>query len=117
MTRIVSPDNKLDVAAYESYSPLFLPATYVTTYMISLGAATAVLSHTILYHGKALWRGIRYIKTEEDDIHAKYMRRYPEVPEWWYLTIGLSMFAVSVVAIEVSVELFSKHQRLPPVAD
>lgn len=101
ISRVLNKDSRLNEQEYESYSPLFLSATYITLFIAGFGSATAVLTHTVLYHGKALWRGIHSIRTEEDDIHAKYMRRYPEVPEWWYATIGVIMFAVAVVAIEV----------------
>ena len=41
-------------------------------------------------------------KIEKDDIHAKLMRSYPEVPNWWYLTVFAVFLALMVVAQEVS---------------
>ena len=38
---------------------------------------------------------------EQPDIHARLMSQYPQVPEWWYLCIFLSMFAFGVIAIEI----------------
>jgi ABC-type antimicrobial peptide transport system permease subunit len=38
---------------------------------------------------------------EQLDIHARLMTRYPQVPEWWYLCIFLSMFAFGVISIKV----------------
>lgn len=98
---IVTDRNQFDEAAYKAYSPLYLSASYLVLYITGFASSTAVLSHTVLYHGKALWRGMRHAKTEEDDIHAKFMRRYPEVPSWWYFTIGVIMFAIGIIAIEV----------------
>ena len=43
--------------------------------------------HTALYHGKSLIDGVRKIRVENDDIHAKLMRNYREVPEWWYFLL------------------------------
>ena len=99
--KIVSNRTELDTAAYENYSPLFLSATYLVLFLTGFAASTAVLVHTLLYHGKALWKGIRHFKTEEDDIHAKFMKRYKEVPEWWYASVGLSTFAIAVISVEV----------------
>jgi OPT family small oligopeptide transporter len=98
---IVTSDLKFDEAAYQAYSPLFLSTTYLMVYMCGFAVFTGILSHTVLYHGKALMRGIRQRKTEEDDIHAKLMRRYAEVPEWWYFLIGVIMFALAVITVEV----------------
>lgn len=80
--------------------------------MSGFALITAVLVHTALYHGKMLWRGMRNAKTEEDDIHAKFMRRYPEVPEWWYAAIGISMFVLAVITIEVSLKAGQERTSL-----
>ena len=38
---------------------------------------------------------------EKDDIHAKLMKAYPEVPNWWYATVFCFFFALCAVGIEV----------------
>ena len=70
-------------------------------YFLAFTMATALLTHTILYHGKSLIDGIKRVRVEEDDIHAKLMKHYPEVPDGWYATLGFSFFVVGVVAVEV----------------
>lgn len=92
----------LNATAYDEYSPLYLPATYAITYLLAFMLATAILVHTALYHGRALLNGIKRIKTEEDDIHAKLMRNYPEVPDWWYLAFFIIFFILAIVAVQVS---------------
>ena len=57
--------------------------------------------HTGLYHGKSLINGLRKKKVENDDIHAKLMRNYREVPEWWYFMVFCFFFCVAVIAVEV----------------
>lgn len=91
----------LDVAAYEAYSPLYLGTTYILVYWTGFAVSTAVLVHTALYHGKSLIQGLKHVRTEEDDVHAKRMRLYPEVPDWWYGTSLLLCFALTVIVIEV----------------
>lgn len=55
----------------------------------------------MLYHGGTLLNGFKRIRIERDDIHAKLMRNYPEVPDWWYgVTFG-TFLAAAVVATEV----------------
>lgn len=38
---------------------------------------------------------------EADDIHAKLMRNYPEVPDWWYVISFCVFFSLAIVAVEV----------------
>ena len=94
-------DDTFDVEAYNAYSPLFLPATYAVTYLLAFALSTCVIVHTLLYHGHTLLNGFKKIRVENDDIHAKLMRNYPEVPDWWYLCSFGVFFALAVVAVEV----------------
>ena len=72
------------------------------TYLLAFALSTSVLVHTALYHGQSLIDGMKKIKIERDDIHAKLMRNYPEVPEWWYLSAFCFFFCVAVIAVEVA---------------
>ena len=63
---------------------------------------TSVLVHTVLYHGQSLLNGLKRVKVEPDDIHAKLMRNYPEVPDWWYGLSFVLCFSLAIVAVEVS---------------
>ncbi|CUA75850.1 Sexual differentiation process protein isp4 [Schizosaccharomyces pombe 972h-] [Rhizoctonia solani] len=88
----------LNVTAYEEYSELYLPATYAVTYLLAFSVSTAVLVHTILYHGPTLLAGLKNLRVEDDDVHARLMRLYPEVPDWWYLVVLVTFFGVGMVA-------------------
>ncbi|KAF9477891.1 oligopeptide transporter [Pholiota conissans] len=99
--RILSVNDTFDEAEYFKYSPLYLPATYAVTYLLAFALSTCVIVHTGLYHGKALFNGLRKVRVEADDIHAKLMRNYPEVPDWWYLIAFAVFFSLAVVAVEV----------------
>ncbi|TIA79936.1 hypothetical protein E3P92_03017 [Wallemia ichthyophaga] len=99
ISRILSENSEFNQTAYEAYSPLYISATYSMVYLLGYAVATAVLVHTILYHGKAIWYGMRNFKFEEDDIHAKLMRRYPDVPHWWYLSYMVVFLALSIAAV------------------
>jgi OPT oligopeptide transporter protein len=105
-TRVLNPGNfTFNQAAYDAYSPLYLSLGFVFTYISSFAVTTCVLVHTILYHGPALLNGMKRIKTEEDDVHAKLMRLYPEVPDWWYLAVFLFFFVMGILAATVSASL------------
>ncbi|KAG2142311.1 OPT oligopeptide transporter protein-domain-containing protein [Suillus bovinus] len=101
VSAVLSASNRFNLTAYENYSPLYLPATYAMTYMLAFALSTCVLVHTILYHGRSLLNGVKKIRVEQDDIHAKLMRNYPEVPDWWYVVCFFGFFLLMVVVVEV----------------
>ncbi|POW08320.1 hypothetical protein PSTT_07585, partial [Puccinia striiformis] len=91
----------LNLTAYQEYSPLFLPTTFTAVYSIAFALATSAIVHTALYHGHSIWDKIKNIKTEDEDVHAKLMRNYPEVPDWWYWSYFLVFTIFSIIMIEV----------------
>jgi OPT family oligopeptide transporter len=97
----VVTDDKFDEAAFDAYSPLYLAATYAMTYMLAFALSTAVIVHAVLHHGRSLLNGMKRIRLEKDDIHAKLMRSYPEVPDWWYLLSFAIFFSFAIIACEV----------------
>ncbi|TDL23079.1 OPT oligopeptide transporter [Rickenella mellea] len=101
VSRILDSSNRFDAAKYEAYSPLYLPGTYAITYLLAFALSTCVIVHTLLYHGHSLLNGLKKIKVEKDDIHAKLMRNYPEVPDWWYMAFFAVFFSMAIVAAEV----------------
>ncbi|EFP80734.2 uncharacterized protein PGTG_06690 [Puccinia graminis f. sp. tritici CRL 75-36-700-3] len=101
-TRVVDlKTGTLNLTAYREYSPLFLPTTFTAVYSIAFALATSAIVHTALYHGHSIWDKIKNIKTEDEDVHAKLMRNYPEVPDWWYWSYFIVFAAFSMIIIEV----------------
>jgi hypothetical protein len=92
---------RFDLDKYEAYSALYLPGPYAMVYLIAFALSTALLVHTVLYHARTVYRGFKRVQLEDEDIHAKLMRAYPEVPDSWYATICLLFFLVAIVTIEV----------------
>jgi hypothetical protein len=112
ISRVLLPNDTFNETAYNLYSPLYLSATYAMTYLLAFALSTSVLVHTALYHGRSLINGMKKIKVERDDIHAKLMRNYPEVPEWWYITAFCFFFCVAVIAVEVGLSGFFRVKWL-----
>ncbi|EMD35965.1 hypothetical protein CERSUDRAFT_115910 [Gelatoporia subvermispora B] len=101
VTAIVNADSSLNLAKYEAYSPLFLSTTFAMSYGLSFASITSTIMHTILYFRKQIWVQSRRSLSEQPDIHARLMAKYPQVPEWWYGLIFVTMFVFAVVSIEV----------------
>ncbi|KAJ9478802.1 putative Oligopeptide transporter 1 (putative) [Pseudozyma hubeiensis] len=92
---IVSPDHTtLWKDAYAAYSQVYISAGLVVAYFGGFALITAAVVHTALYHGHSVWSRSRARRSLPDDVHARLMRRYTNVPYWWYavvLSIGLGM--------------------------
>lgn len=56
VSRILTKDFRFDEAAYKNYSKVFMPITYVLSYGLQFAALTALVTHTICWHGKDIWR-------------------------------------------------------------
>ncbi|EXJ88182.1 OPT family small oligopeptide transporter [Capronia coronata CBS 617.96] len=98
-TRIMNPNGTVNKEAYEAYSPMFLPAAYALTYGLSFANLTGIFLHVGLYYGKDLWSGWK--GTSKQDVHARIMSRYRQVPWWWFAVITVVMLALSIVTNEV----------------
>jgi hypothetical protein len=89
-TSVVSAGHKLDEEAYRAYSPVYLSISYAMTFTLAFALTTAAVVHTLLHQGERIYKTLRFGKSEDDDIHMKLMRQYPEVPDW-YASFGLSV--------------------------
>jgi hypothetical protein len=102
VTRILDPtSHRFNLSSYESYSALYLPGPYAIVYLLAFTLSTALLVHTILYHARAVYNGVKRVQIEDEDVHAKLMRAYPEVPDSWYASICLVFFMTAIVTVEV----------------
>ncbi|KAJ7691304.1 OPT oligopeptide transporter protein-domain-containing protein [Mycena rosella] len=101
VSAILTDANTIDLDAYHKYSPLFISTTFAVSYGLSFASITATLMHAFLYFRKQIWVQSRRALHEQPDIHARLMSVYPQVPEWWYLILFLSMFVLGIISIEV----------------
>ncbi|OAQ96988.1 hypothetical protein LLEC1_02254 [Akanthomyces lecanii] len=98
-TKILTPQFTLDEAAYKQYSPLFISTTFAVAYGLSFASISALLVHTWIHSRKTIWKQYRNSTTEKPDIHMKLMRKYPEAPDWWYLSLFLLMLAIGLYTV------------------
>lgn len=87
VTAIINENMTLNLNSYKTYSPLFLSMTFALSYGLSFASITATITHTILYFRKQIWAQSRKSLSEQEDIHARLMARYPSVPDWWYVAV------------------------------
>jgi OPT family oligopeptide transporter len=93
--------NAFDQAKYEEYSPMFLPITYTVSYGAIFAIYPAALVHIFLWYRKDIIHQSRRGLKDQKDIHSQLMSKYPEVPHWWFLTLGIVSLVMGIIAIEV----------------
>ena len=100
VSRIMTKDATLDVEAYKNYSPLLQGPRIALAYALSFGSISCLLVHCALYDGAEMIKRLRHGRDRaEDDIHMREMRKYPEVPEWWFQVLLVVLFAISLAGI------------------
>lgn len=93
---LILVDKVFDEQSYLNYGPMRMDSFFALTYGVGFAGLTATLVHVALYHGQEIRERWQSARAENEDIHSRLMRVYPEVPDWWYgllfvLTFGLSL--------------------------
>lgn len=111
VSKILTSNYTLDIEKYKAYSPLFLSTTFALCYGLSFAAISAVVVHTILFHGKFIIDRYRRSKDEMKDIHQTMMEKYARVPVWWFMTLLAVMIGLSFATI------YAYNTEMPWVSD
>jgi len=92
---------QLNEAKYEAYGPLRITTFFALIYGIGFAGLTSMVTHTWLYHRHKLVAQWRQSRDHSEDIRHRLMQAYPEVPDWWYITLFLVMTVVAVILCEI----------------
>ncbi|XP_004502063.1 oligopeptide transporter 7-like [Cicer arietinum] len=110
ITDIIDSNFHLDHAAYERQGRLYLSTFFAMTYGVGFAALTATIVHVALFHGREIWEQSKSSFNEKSmDIHTKLMRKYNQVPEWWFVCILIATIATTVFACEY----YNEQLQLP----
>ncbi|KAF9429707.1 hypothetical protein BGZ94_009792 [Podila epigama] len=90
-----------DQKKYDAYGPMRMDSFFALTYGIGFAGLTATLVHVVLYNGKEMVQRWKEARVEAEDVHARLMRVYPEVPNWWYASLFIVTFGLSILTCEV----------------
>lgn len=129
VSKILTSDFVFDKEAYEGYSRVYLPITYVLSYAVQFAALTALISHTTCWHGRDIWKQCKQAFSERnetdsqkgyepldsttqpsrtrnsttslgEDVHCRLMKRYDDVPMGWYLATFVAMLSIGIFVVE-----------------
>ncbi|KAF8035442.1 hypothetical protein BT93_C1463 [Corymbia citriodora subsp. variegata] len=110
ITAIIDEHFHLDAEAYAAEGPLYICTFFSVLYGISFACLTATVVHVVLFHGKDIWLLSKSAFSENKmDIHTKLMRRYKQVPGWWFTCILLVNIATTIFTCQY----FKDELQLP----
>ncbi|KAJ3333657.1 hypothetical protein HDU76_005401 [Blyttiomyces sp. JEL0837] len=74
---------------YNMVKPVRISTYFALEYACGFLVFAAALSHVVLWYGKDIWARFKSGVSDLDanDVHARLMDAYPEVPDSWYLLL------------------------------
>ncbi|KAJ7542017.1 hypothetical protein O6H91_10G085700 [Diphasiastrum complanatum] len=110
-TRVIDTKFHLDVAAYNSYSKLYLSTFFVFSYGLGFATLAATITHVWLFNSKEIGLNSREAYAEKKmDVHTRIMKEnYKSVPQLWYIAV----LVISIVASLIGCEVYKEQLQLP----
>ncbi|KAL5752477.1 hypothetical protein ACOSQ2_022984 [Xanthoceras sorbifolium] len=94
---IKDSDFQLDNEAYDREGPLYISTFFAMYYGVGFACLAATVVHVLLFHGRDIWNLSKSaFQDKQMDVHTKLMRRYKQVPEWWFMCILLLNIAATI---------------------
>ncbi|XP_009773684.1 oligopeptide transporter 7-like [Nicotiana sylvestris] len=110
ISSIIDQNFHIDLEKYEHEGRLYLSIFLSLTYAFSFACLTATVVHVFLFHGQELWQLSKSaLKEKKMDVHTKLMRKYKQVPEWWFQII----LVINIAATVFVCEIYKNQLQLP----
>ncbi|KAG2653204.1 oligopeptide transporter 4-like [Panicum virgatum] len=106
---IVNSQFQLDKHAYEERGKVNLSIFFALTYGFSFATIAATITHVGLFYGKEIYRRFKASQTEKPDIHTRLMKKYDDIPAWWFY----SLMALSVTVSLLLCTVLKREVQLP----
>uniref|UniRef100_A0A7N0UXN5 Oligopeptide transporter 4 n=1 Tax=Kalanchoe fedtschenkoi TaxID=63787 RepID=A0A7N0UXN5_KALFE len=94
---VVNQHFELDIEAYEKKGPVYLSTFFAISYGLGFAAVVATLTHVILFNGKEIYKQYKGSTSRKMDVHTRLMKKYKDVPTWWFHTLMVLSLALSLV--------------------
>ncbi|KAM0807083.1 putative Oligopeptide transporter 2 [Seiridium cardinale] len=109
VSAVLNDDYQVDIPNYKEYGPPY----YAVANLFVTGANFVYYTFSIVYVFVKYWQALKKafvgmvvntikrqsIYTGFEDGNTRMMRRYKEVPEWWYGIVFVFGFAISIVSV------------------
>ncbi|EOY15529.1 Oligopeptide transporter 2 [Theobroma cacao] len=103
---IVNDKFEIELPAYEQQGRVNLSVFFSLTYGIGFAAIIATLSHVAVFNGKEIYAQLQASFKGKEDIHTKLMKKYKNIPNWWFhLMLVLTLLLSLVMCIFLKREI------------
>ncbi|URD99186.1 oligopeptide transporter [Musa troglodytarum] len=101
ITAIVNNQFEINMAAYEQQGRINLSMFFALSYGFGFSAITATLTHVCFFYGREIYERFRASYKGKPDIHTRLMKKYENIPEWWFYLLLAVTFTVSLILCTV----------------
>ncbi|KAI9388553.1 hypothetical protein POPTR_009G079500v4 [Populus trichocarpa] len=100
ITAIVNNKFQLDIPNYEQQGRIHLSMFFALTYGFGFATIAATLTHVAFFYGREILQKYRASYKGREDIHTRLMKRYKDIPSWWfYLLLGVTLIVALALCI------------------
>ncbi|XP_019152870.1 PREDICTED: oligopeptide transporter 4-like [Ipomoea nil] len=96
ISAIVNNRFELDEAQYAKQGKIHLSTMFSLTYGFGFATVASTLSHIGLFYGREIYSRYRAASKEKMDIHTRLMKKYKDIPSWWFHILLLAAMLVSL---------------------
>ncbi|KAL0356997.1 UNVERIFIED_CONTAM: Oligopeptide transporter 4 [Sesamum calycinum] len=100
ISAIVNDKFELDLKKYDEQGRIHLSMFFALTYGFGFATIAATLTHVGCFYGREIYARFRDSYKEKEDVHTRLMRRYKDIPSWWfYVLLGVTLAASLILCI------------------
>ncbi|KAK4563675.1 hypothetical protein RGQ29_005998 [Quercus rubra] len=109
ISAIVNDKFELNLSNYEEQGRIHLSMLFSLIYGFGFATIASTLTHVALFYGREIYERYRASYKGKEDIHTKLMKRYKDIPSWWFY-----MLLVVTMAVSLALCIFLNNQvQLP----
>lgn len=98
---IVNQQFQLDRDAYDKIGRINISTFFALSYGLSFATIASTITHVGIFYGKEIYQRFRASQQQDPDIHTKLMRKYEDIPAWWFYSLLLLSMTVSLILCTV----------------
>ncbi|KAK1432295.1 hypothetical protein QVD17_09190 [Tagetes erecta] len=97
VSAIVNKNFEIDLPQYAEQGQIHMSMFFAMTYGIGFAAVISTITHVAVFNGREIMNQYRASTKGKIDIHTKLMRKYKDIPSWWFHFIVVASFILSLV--------------------
>ncbi|WJX35893.1 OPT super [Trifolium repens] len=109
VSAIVNDKFEIDMDAYLKQGHINMTIFFAISYGLGFAAIISSLTHVAIFNGKEIYHQFISSRTGKEDIHTRMMKKYKDIPNWWFHVTLLVSFLIAL-----SLCIFMKEQVQMP---